>query len=147
MTTPVENASSTQTSDQIRRTFKLRDYKDALAFVDRLFVRRHWLRPLVAWGVQRKFADADLQFLLDALRPGDFLTPAELGTLAVPTLLIWGKEDRILPRSCFDFLCRHLPASTVIEEPEAQSHTPYLEAPTVVAERIVAFIRSLEELA
>jgi pimeloyl-ACP methyl ester carboxylesterase len=128
----------------LRRIFQLRSYREALAFVDRLFVERSALRLLIAWGVRRKFASPDLQALLTALKPVDLLRPEELATLKVPTLLTWGTEDRILPRSSLEFFRRHLPAATtMIEEPSRQSHTPYLEHPDAVARRIVDFIQNL----
>jgi len=127
------------------RLFQLRGYDEALAFVDRLFVRRPALRRLIAWGVQRKFANPALQSLLVSMKPTDLLTPDELSALRIPTLLLWGKEDRILPRSSLSFFREHLPGThTTIEEPEGHSHTPYLEDADAVATRIVAFLRSLE---
>ncbi len=128
----------------LRRLFQIRNYREALAFVDRLFVERSVLRRLIAWGVRRKFSDQDLQALLSGLKPTDLLRPEELATLKVPTLLTWGAEDRILPRSSLDFFRRHLPAATtVIEEPSRHSHTPYLEDPHGVARRIVNFMSTL----
>jgi len=127
----------------MRALFQLRSYEDALAFVDRVFIRRNFLRPLVAWGVQRKFAAPGLQALLGALRPADFISPEELSTLQVPTLLIWGTQDRILPRASLEFMRRHLPTGALIEEPEGQSHTPYLEDARGVANRILDFMRAL----
>jgi pimeloyl-ACP methyl ester carboxylesterase len=126
---------------ELLRLFQLSGYSDALAFVDRLFVRRTILRRLIAWGVLRKFSAPKLQELLLGLRPGDMIDPRELAGLRVPTLLIWGQQDRILPRSSLDFFRRHLPAHVQIEEPAAQSHTPYLEDPGGVAARIISFLR------
>jgi pimeloyl-ACP methyl ester carboxylesterase len=130
----------------LRRLFQLESYDDALHFVDRLFVKKTVLRRLVAWGVRRKFADPKLQELLRALKPEDLIDAAELSALKVPTLLIWGREDHILPRSALGFFRRHLPAEAVVEEPEGVSHTPYLEDPTAVAKRIVAFVQQLDTL-
>jgi pimeloyl-ACP methyl ester carboxylesterase len=137
---PVGAPTSDAELSALLRLFQLGGYEDALAFVDRLFVRPTILRRLVAWGVLRKFADPKLQELLLGLRPTDMIDPAELGALRVPTLLIWGQEDRILPRSSLEFFRRHLPAHVQIEEPPAQSHTPYLEDPRGVASRILAFL-------
>ena len=128
----------------LRRLFQIGTYREALAFVDRLFVDRSVLRPLIAWGVRRKFADPDLQALLAGLKVEDLLRPEELAALKVPTLLTWGQQDYILPHSSLDFFKKHMPASiTLIEEPRRHSHTPYLEDPDGVARRIVDFMSSL----
>jgi pimeloyl-ACP methyl ester carboxylesterase len=140
---PAGAAMSAEDLQHIRAQFDLKSYAEALAFVDRLFVRRHALRPLVAWGVRRKFARPNLRTLLDALRPGDFLSADELATLRVPTLLLWGKKDHILPRTSLALLKAQLPPSTIIEENDEDSHTPYLEDPRAMADRIVRFMRSV----
>ena len=142
-------AGAAMSEDEMRdlfRLFQLRGYDEALAFVDRLFVRRPTLRRLIAWGVQRKFANPALQAMLASMKPSDLLTPEELAVLRIPTLLLWGKQDRILPRSSLAFFRAHLPGThTIVEEPDDDSHTPYLEDPDAVAARIVAFLRSLEK--
>ena len=54
---------------------------------------------------------------------------AQLNSLKVPTLLIWGKADRIFPKEAAYFKA-HLPADkTAVFEPEHFTHSPYLEAP------------------
>lgn len=141
---PVGAPTRGEELQKLFRLFRMQSYDDALHFVDQLFVKRTVLRPLIAWGVRRKFADPNLRELLVALRPDDMINPDELHGLSVPTLLIWGKQDRILPRSSIEFFRRHLPAHVKIEEPEHQSHTPYLEDPDGVARRILHFIRDLE---
>lgn len=141
---PLGGVLSPDDLEALRALFHLHSYADALAFVDRVFLRPHILRPLVAWGVRRKFAAPRLRALLQALQAADFLDPQELASLTVPTLLIWGKQDRILPRTSLEFLRTHLPSTVLIEEPEDASHTPYLEDPRGAAERILQFMRSLE---
>jgi pimeloyl-ACP methyl ester carboxylesterase len=141
-------AGAKMSDDELRallRLFQLHGYEEALAFVDRLFVRRPLLRRLIAWGVQRKFKNPSLKALLDSLGPEMLLRDDELSNLRVPTLLIWGREDRILPRSSLEFFREHLPPRfATIEEPADQSHTPYLEDAETVATRIITFMRSLE---
>jgi pimeloyl-ACP methyl ester carboxylesterase len=140
-------AGAAMNSDELRalrRVFQLTSYDEALAFVDRLFVHPSPLRRLIAWGVRHKFADPALQALLAGIGPESMLTAAEVASLRVPTLLIWGKADRILPRASLEFFRAHLPPSAIIEEPADQSHTPYLEDAEIVAARIVAFMRTLE---
>ena len=127
------------------KQFQLESYADALAFVDRLLVDKTSLRRLIAWGVKRKFAIPSLQRLLKTIGPHDLLKPSELNHLRVPTLLWWGKDDRILPRASFDFFAMHLPETAIVEEPPRMSHSPYLEDPEGVASRIVEFVLSLEE--
>lgn len=121
------------------RGFDLDSHEDALDFVDRLFARRNRMRHLFAWGVRRNFSDPRVKKLLSATAPGDLLRPEQLAALRMPVLLLWGRDERILPRDHYEFFRRHLPAHTRIEEPDGLGHAPYLDDPRAVARQILTF--------
>jgi pimeloyl-ACP methyl ester carboxylesterase len=127
-------------------TFDLETHDAALAFVDRLFSRRNRMRHLFAWGVRRQFENPDVRELLAATSPGDLLTPEQLASLRMPLLLLWGKDERILPRDHLDFFRRHLPEHARFEEPEGFGHAPYLDDVGAVARRILSFTADVHEL-
>jgi pimeloyl-ACP methyl ester carboxylesterase len=58
--------------------------------------------------------------------------------LAVPTLIVWGEEDRALHRGGAEILHRLLPRSEVILMPGI-GHLPMLEAPQRSAEDYLRF--------
>jgi pimeloyl-ACP methyl ester carboxylesterase len=128
-------------------TFALDTHRAALEFVDRLFSRRSRLRHVFAWGVRRQFQNPDVRELLATTSPADLLRPEQLSALRMPVLLIWGKDDRILPRPHLDYFRRHLPEHARIEEPEGFGHAPYLDDADSVAHRILAFAADVHELA
>jgi pimeloyl-ACP methyl ester carboxylesterase len=127
-------------------TFDLDTHGDALAFVDRLFSRRNRMRHLFAWGVRRQFENPDVRELLSTTSPGDLLTPDQLASLQMPVLLLWGKDERILPRDHLEFFRRHLPEHARFEEPEGFGHAPYLDDVGAVARRILSFTADVHEL-
>jgi pimeloyl-ACP methyl ester carboxylesterase len=136
--------------DELKRfvgTFALDSHDKALAFVDRLFSRRNRMRHLFAWGVRRSFGDPEVRALLDGTSPADLLTPEQLSALRMPVLLLWGRDERILPRGHLDFFRRHLPPHARLEEPEGFGHAPYLDDADAVARRILAFTADVHELA
>jgi pimeloyl-ACP methyl ester carboxylesterase len=128
-------------------TFALDTHRAALEFVDRLFSRRSRLRHVFAWGVRRQFQNPDVRALLATTSPADLLRPEQLSALRMPVLLMWGKDERILPRPHLDYFRRHLPEHTRIEEPEGFGHAPYLDDADSVARRILAFTADVHELA
>ena len=71
--------------------------------------------------------------------PQDQFTAEELHSLSVPTLLVWGARERVLPKSNFRFFERHLPSTAAIESPSHFGHAAFLEYPEEVARRLVAF--------
>jgi pimeloyl-ACP methyl ester carboxylesterase len=135
--------------EELRRflaTFALDTHGSALAFVDRLFSRRNRMRHAFAWGVRKQFGGADVRELLSSTSPADLLAPEQLASLRMPTLLLWGRDERILPRHHLEFFRRHLPEHARVEEPEGFGHAPYLDDVDGVARRILAFTSEVHEL-
>ena len=126
------------------RTFKFGDHRDALAFVDRLFARRNPLRHLFAWGVRRQFENPGVQGLLSSIDPSDLLSPEQLGALRMPVELLWGRDERILPRAHLEYFRKHLPAHARIVEPEGLGHAPYLDDVDAVAKHILDFAADVQ---
>lgn len=57
----------------------------------------------------------------------------EIPRLAMPTLVLWGAEDRILHPSCFDAWCAALPEGALTEVLADVGHAPMMEAPAETA--------------
>lgn len=94
------------------------------------------------------YKDAATQHLLStppAIVHGDFLACSQfdvrdrLGEIAVPTLVVGGKADRMMPLSNSAFLAEHIPNArlTVIEE---AGHFMMVEKTPQVSQAIVAFL-------
>ena len=128
-------------------TLRPATHQEALAFVDRLFVDRHPLRHLYAWGVRRQFRRPQLVALLDRFADGDALAPEDLAGLRMPVVVLWGRGERILPASNGEFFRAHLPAHGRFESPEDFGHAPFLDRPDAVAQRIIDFAESLADRA
>jgi pimeloyl-ACP methyl ester carboxylesterase len=124
--------------------FSLTSHDEALGFVDRMLARKSRFRQLLAWGVRRQFGDPRVRALLSALAPADLLQPEELAALPMRVLLVWGRDERVLPREHFEFFRRHLPGDTRIEQPEGFGHAPYLDDVGAVARQILAFVAEVE---
>jgi pimeloyl-ACP methyl ester carboxylesterase len=130
--------------DRLRRTFDIPSHDHALRFVDRLLTKPTLLRQAYALGVRNSFGRPEMRTLLASMRREDLLQPEHLRALDVPTLLLWGRKDRILPPSCLDFFKTHLPAHARIEEPESFGHSPFLEQPDELSRHIEGFVDGLE---
>jgi pimeloyl-ACP methyl ester carboxylesterase len=77
--------------------------------------------------------------LLSSIAPDDMLRPEQLAALRMPVLLLWGRDERILPRAHLEFFRRHLPRHARFEEPEGLGHAPYLDDASAVARQILTF--------
>jgi pimeloyl-ACP methyl ester carboxylesterase len=60
-------------------------------------------------------------------------------TIRVPTLILWGAEDEILPRTQGERLAQDIPGATLLVLPGV-GHAPQLETPDRVFERTCAFL-------
>ncbi len=119
--------------------FRIDSHGAALDFVDRVMSKSGPMRQLLAWGLRRKFQNPEMRELIDSIKPEDMLDPALLRTLRPPTLLLWGRDERLLPTSHLEFFRENLPPHTRIEEPFGVGHTPYLEDPARLARDILRF--------
>ncbi len=72
----------------------------------------------------------------------DHLEPEELRSIDVPTLIIWGAEDRVLDFSWAARFNRAIPGSSLQAIPEC-GHLPHVEWPEITGEIILQFIAEL----
>lgn len=118
--------------------FRFGSHRDAAAFVRRVHATPPLWTPLLAYGVRARFERPAVRALIDGASTGDLVDPAALRGLSLPTLLLWGRQERILPDSHLRFFEQHLPHA-VVERPDGWGHAPMLDAPADLAARIVAF--------
>ena len=66
-------------------------------------------------------------------------TPSEIEGLQTPTLIIWGKEDRLIPYAAAEWFDRYLPRSTLVAY-DRIGHLPMEEAPERSATDLVIWL-------
>lgn len=65
---------------------------------------------------------------------------AEARALTLPTLLLWGELDEIVSRDATTRTLIAIPGAANLEVLHGVGHSPLLEAPLALAERIIAFV-------
>lgn len=123
-------------------SFRMHTTEDALRLLSRLYHRTPFYMPAFAAGLRDSLRRRAVSDMLQSITPLDLLSAEELGELTVPTLLLWGRSERLLPASSLAYFRRHLPPHVVIEEPEGFGHCPHIDAPARLARRIVDFVAS-----
>lgn len=121
--------------------FALDDHDKALDFVDRLFHEPPPYRHLIAWGTRKQFARPAMRALMQRGLAINLLTPSELGSLAMPTHVVWGGADRILLPSHLSFFKEHLPSHATLDVVPRFGHTPHMDHPEALHTMLVAFAR------
>jgi pimeloyl-ACP methyl ester carboxylesterase len=67
--------------------------------------------------------------------------PERLLKLSMPTLLVWGKSEKLLPYEGIEYFRAHLPKHAEIQEVERFGHIPQMERPQQLVELVLAFAR------
>jgi pimeloyl-ACP methyl ester carboxylesterase len=121
-------------------SFRMHTNQDARRFLRRLYHRTPIYMPAFASGLRATMQSQAVADLLQAASPADLSPPERLRELSVPTLLLWGRSERLLPASSLDYFRRHLPTHAVIEEPAGFGHCPHIDDPARLARRVITFL-------
>jgi pimeloyl-ACP methyl ester carboxylesterase len=110
----------------------------------RLLQRRHHRTPLYmpafAAGLRAALQRKAVLEMLQSATQNDLPAAERLPELAVPTLLLWGRSERLLPPSSLAYFRKHLPKHALIEEPEGFGHCPHIDDPRRLTQRVIAFM-------
>lgn len=131
---PLEHADM----EALRARFDLRSREDARRFFKELLHDPPFYLRAMENGLVSQLGRPLIRDFLRSLEAEDFFTEQHVGELEPPATVLWGKSDRILPRSGLAFYRRALPQGTAFEELEGVGHSPHLECPGLVAERLGA---------
>jgi pimeloyl-ACP methyl ester carboxylesterase len=113
----------------------------SLCYFDRKKISREqveaYARPMESWEGRH----ALLQTTRQCIPPNADELLAKVKSLTVPTFILWGREDRIMPIRVGELLHEVIPNST-LEIIERCGHIPQEEKPDETIERISRFIRT-----
>jgi pimeloyl-ACP methyl ester carboxylesterase len=138
---PAGAQMSAEEIEQLRATFHMSRYSDARRFLRQLFYRPPPLSPLIALGVRAALNAPYIQGFLRDLTPSTGLSSEELSQLKRPTLLMWGAQERILPRGVLERYQASIPSALLtLIEPPGFSHSPQLESPRELLDLILAWL-------
>ena len=136
---------SAEELDNLLGSFNLRTKADASDLMARLYHKAPWYTPLITTELQKLFARPVITSFTKTVTTEHMFTAEQVGSLAMPVHLIWGRSDRLMPASNLEFYRKSLPRHAIIEEPHGIGHCPHLDDPGALAEKIAAFARSCSE--
>ena len=129
--------------NHLRAVFRMSESGDGMRFLKTLYHRPPWWSWLLARLVQKNLSTPQAQEIIDHLKPGDGLNPQEISNLTMPTLLIWGGRERVLPPSSLPYLIKYAPTQFTLKQPPQFSHSPQRECPKELAHIILSWIDEL----
>jgi pimeloyl-ACP methyl ester carboxylesterase len=123
-------------------SFDVNTLAEARAMTRRLFARPPLPLLLLAGEMRNLYANPTVKSLIREVQPADAVTEAMLQGLPMPTLLIWGTKEKLLPPEGLAYFRAHLPKHAEIHEVEGFGHMPQMENPRPLVRRIIDFARS-----
>ena len=143
LSSPVGAALDAQDFSNLRDAFRVRSLRHAKRLVDSLTHSTAWYTSLVAPDTLWRFGRGPLRAVLESFQPSHMFTAEQLSAVQAPTLLQWGRSERVLPPASLEFFRRALPSHVTFEEPDDFGHCPYMDRPREVAARVAEYVRSL----
>lgn len=142
----VSPAGAHATDDEwraIREAFDFRTRSGAMRFLGRVYHRTPWLAHVIAHEVPASMGRRAVRELLAAASNEHLPAADAVEALPMPVLFVWGRSERLLPETHYEYFVEHLPKHAVVERPEGFGHCPHVDAPEAVARRIVEFARAV----
>jgi pimeloyl-ACP methyl ester carboxylesterase len=124
---------------ELMRRLDVNTLKQGVAFTRRLFHRAPLSALLFASQMPKVHNTEAVRAIRAQARADDYLSPETLGRVAVPTLLLWGASEKLLPEEMLSYFRAHLPASARIEVMQGVGHVPQMERPRMVVRRLAEF--------
>ena len=129
--------------EELRTIFEVPDRAAAHELLERNFSSTPWPLRLVENDVRAVFRSPPVRKLLQSIEAKDFLSPEELAHIDIPTLILWGTEERVLPAVLVEYYRRNLPPRATLEVVNGWPHASPVSKPDEVVSRIVAYAEQL----
>lgn len=121
------------------QSFDVRTNAEARALTRRLFHKAPVSALLLAADMRKVYGAEAVRAVLSEVKATDALEPEVLRALRMPTLLLWGESEKLLPYESIDFFREHLPAHAEVHVVPRFGHVPQVERPREVVRQLVAF--------
>ncbi len=124
---------------EVFQAMKVTNSAQARALTRRLFHRAPVLSALFAPQLRKLYDTPAVRAILADIDERSFLAPELLSGLRVPTLLLWGGSEKLLPQEAVEYFRTHLPPSAQIQLVKGFGHVPQMERPREVVRYLVRF--------
>ncbi|MBO84399.1 MAG: hypothetical protein CL927_03505 [Deltaproteobacteria bacterium] len=124
----------------LKQSFDLSSGDAAMAFTRRFLGAPQAGMAWMARGVRVRMGRPGPKSLLDNVTPEVLLRPSEVRGLQAPTLVMWGDQDEVLPRTSRRFFSTNLPPHGRFEALPGFGHSPYLDDLSHFGDRMQTFV-------
>lgn len=122
-------------------TFQVHSTADARALTRRLFHSAPLALLLFSGQLKGMYASPAVRAALSEVKPTDVVTEQMLQGLKMPTLLVWGQSEKVLPYESLDYFRAWLPKGAEVCEVAGFGHIPQMERPKQLVALLTDFAR------
>jgi pimeloyl-ACP methyl ester carboxylesterase len=126
---------------QLIADLDVRTWSQARAMTQRLFHEVPLALKLFAPQLKYLYGSQAVRGALQALTGEEHVPLERFEKLVMPTLLLWGKSERLLPYEGIEYFRASLPEHAEVYEVPGFGHVPQMEKPLELVEKLVAFAR------
>ena len=127
LTSPVGGFESELEWAEVKKNVTLYSIKDCMKLMDKSFHKKPLYIPLLYHSHLANMSREGIYEYLKYSSYQDFVLDVQLFSKLPPSLLIWGKSERLLLKKSFAWFKQHLPKQVGIEEPQEVGHSPHIE--------------------
>ncbi len=124
------------------KSFDVTTHKQARGLARKLFAKPSLGLLVFAGELRHMVSSPAVKSIRGEIKPEDLVSEEMLSALKMPTLLIWGQQEKLLPYESIDYYRAHLPKTAEVHEVRAFGHMPQMEHPREFVKRINAFAQS-----
>jgi pimeloyl-ACP methyl ester carboxylesterase len=123
-------------------SFRVHDAAKARALAHKLFHRAPLPLLFFADELRKMVSTETVRRIVAEVSTADLAKPEQLRALSMPTLLLWGQSEKLLPYEGLDFFRAHLPPHAEVHEVRGFGHMPQMERPRALVERLTKFAQA-----
>jgi pimeloyl-ACP methyl ester carboxylesterase len=124
------------------KSFDVTTSQEARGLARKLFAKPSLGLLLFAGELRHMTGSPAVQRIRSEVREEDLVSEEMLAALKMPTLLIWGQQEKLLPYESIDYYRAHLPKSAQVQEVREFGHMPQMEHPREFVKRISDFAQT-----
>lgn len=139
LVSPAGAQISEERFQQLVQSFSVKTTSDARTLAGKLYAKPPLSVMLFANELRKMMTTDTVKSAISQVSRADLVQPEQLKALPMPTLLIWGQRERLLPYEGLDFFRAHLPSHAEVHEVSGFGHMPQMEHPHAFVERVRKF--------
>jgi pimeloyl-ACP methyl ester carboxylesterase len=140
LVSPAGGFASEAEWNEFKAALTFQSIEDSKMFVPKIYHQPPFYLPLTYGPFLQAMTRKGLRQLIEDTKFETFTIDDALLRQMPPTLLIWGRSEKLFPKSHLERFKKLLPPSVLIEEPESIGHCPQLENPKWLENRVLTFL-------